>query len=583
LKYEGTQRVRAAWRRAAARRAELACACLLALMAANLLSVAWRKGLTADEFAHVPAGYYHLTAGEFHLNTEHPPLAKMLAAVPLLFVGVEAPPPRYEAASEPRRRTDDALALFWRANTGRFEAVSFWSRVPAVLVTLALGWLVFAYARLLFGARAGVLAAALYCFEPTVLAHGRVVQTDVPAALAYLLFFYALHGYARSPSARRALAFGAATGLGLAAKFSLVVLAPVFALAAAVAFALAPRRGLGRKQVALQACAAALVALLVVNAAYYFRRPPLLEGDLNYIALHAGSAAGGVEAGVRALSAFVPAPYLFGLFQVAVHNRNGHLASVMGRYGHQGWWLYFPVAFALKTTLPFLLASLAALAWAARRLYRRREWRLLWVLAPAALYALLAMSSRINIGVRHFLPVFPFLFVLAGALLDRMLRTGRRAHSVAVALLLCWAAAEAARAYPHYVPYMNQLAWRRPHWYYLGDSNVEWGDDARELALYLRARGETEVRGALLDGINFNEESVEYVRTLDHYGIRYFNLMSEGEARAETRYVAVGASYLNGALLLGVPVPQRLRVVEYRRRTPEAVFGNSIYLYRVGE
>ena len=151
------------------------------------------------------------------------------------------------------------------------------------------------------------------------------------------------------------------------------------------------------------------------------------------------------------------------------------------------------------------------------------------------------------------------------------------------AALLCWVVFEAARAYPHYIPYMNQLAWRRPHWYYLTDSNVEWGDDVRELALYLRARGETRVTGALLDGGTFNEEGTPYVRNLEHYGVEYVNLVAPGDAPPETRYVAVGASYLNGAFLLGVPVPQRLKVIEYRRRTPEAVFGNSIYLYRVKE
>ena len=83
----------------AGRRAEAACVCLLVLMGANLLSVVWRKGLTADEFYHVPAGYYHLTRGEFRVNSEHPPLVKMLAAVPLLFVGVEAPPPQYAPVS----------------------------------------------------------------------------------------------------------------------------------------------------------------------------------------------------------------------------------------------------------------------------------------------------------------------------------------------------------------------------------------------------------------------------------------------------------------------------------------------------
>ncbi|MET0650159.1 MAG: glycosyltransferase family 39 protein [Pyrinomonadaceae bacterium] len=578
------RRVRAAARGAVkGRRAEALCACLLVLMGANLLSVVWRKGLTADEFYHVPAGYYHLTAGEFRVNTEHPPLLKMLAAWPLLFVGVEAPPPRYDPAAEPRERTEQTLALFWRANTARFETVSFWSRVPVVLITLALGWLIFVYARRLFGPRAALLAVLLYSFEPTVLAHGRVVQTDVPAAFSYLLFFYALHSYWRDPTTRRSLGLGLAAGLALVTKFSLVIVAPVLACVSLVLFVVAPRRGLRRSGVALQAGTAALAALLVVNAVYYFQSPPPLAGDLAYVARHTPEAAGDLGRYARVLSKVVPSQFLFGLYQVVIHNRNGHLASLMGRYGYEGWLLYFPVAFALKTTLPFLLITLGALGWAARRVYRGRERRMLLLLLPAALYTLFAMSSRINIGVRHLLPVFPFLFILGGALVERMLSSGRRRGVFAAAALLCWVVVEAARAYPHYIPYMNQLAWRRPHWYYLTDSNVEWGDDVRELALYLRARGETRVTAALLDGVTFNEHSVPFVQTLDHYGVEYVNLVSADAGEPETRYVAVGASYLNGALLLAVPVPQRLKVIEYRRRTPEAVFGNSIYLYRVRE
>lgn len=571
------------WRSVSDQRAELVCVCLLLLMGANLLSGVWRKGLTADEFYHVPAGFYHLTAGEFGINTEHPPLVKMLSALPLLFVGVEAPRPRYDAATEPRERTEETLALFWRANTARFESVSFWSRVPVVLITLALGWLIYVYARRLFGRRAALLALLLYCFEPAMLAHGRVIQTDVAAAFSYLLFFYALHSYWRVPTTRRALGLGGALGLALATKFSLVILVPLMALAALLMFVAAPRRGWSRSRVALQMGAGALVALLVVNAVYYFRSPPPLAGDLAYVARHTPGAAGELAAYARALSKVVPSQFLFGLYQVWVHNRNGHLASVLGRYGYEGWLLYFPVAFALKTTVPFLLISMAALVWAARGLYRGRERRMLLLLGPIALYTVFAMSSRINIGVRHIIPIFPFLFIAGGALLERMLSSGRRRRVLVAAALVCWVVFEAARAYPHYVPYMNQLAWRRPHWYYLTDSNVEWGDDARELALYLRARGETRVTAALLDGVSFNEHSVPYVRTLDHYGVEQLNLVSADEAPPETRYVAVGASYLNGAFLLAVPVPHRLKVLEYRGRTPEAVFGNSIYLYRVRE
>lgn len=586
MKHTHAQKYLAAiWQAAVRHSAEVLCFCLLLLMSANLLTAIGRKGITADEFYHIPSGYYHLTAGNFQINTEHPPLVKMFAAVPLLFIHLEGARPQPPMAAEPRRRTEDTLALFWRANTARFETIAFWSRVPMIFITLVLGGLIFVYARQLFGRRAALFAVALYSFEPTILAHGRVVQTDVPAALSYLLFFFTLHAYSRSPTARRVVGLGVVSGLGLVTKFSLMVFAPMLIVYAIALISVAPSRGWKRLQISLQIGFATLIALFVINIAYYFQSRPLLEGDLSYIALHTPSISNEVEFGMQALSKIVPTSFLFGLYQVAIHNRDGHLASILGRYGFQGWWYYFPLAFALKTTIPFLLISIAALGWALRRFFRGREWRFLALLVPIVVYTLLSVTSRINIGIRHFLPIFPFLFILAGALLDRLLkiRRGHRLAVITVTVLMCWVGFECARAYPHYVPYMNQFAWRRPHWYYLTDSNVEWGDDVRELALYLRARGETKVRAALLDGSTFNDYSVEYVRTLDHYGIEQVNFISPDTGQPETRYVAIGASYLNGALLLAVPVPQRLKVLEYRRRTPEAVFGNSIYLYRVGQ
>src|SRR5450432_2951826 len=77
----------------AVRKAEAICGALLLFMAANLLVSISRKSITNDEIVHIPAGYYHLVAGEFQLNNEHPPLVKMWAALSLLFVQPDEPPP----------------------------------------------------------------------------------------------------------------------------------------------------------------------------------------------------------------------------------------------------------------------------------------------------------------------------------------------------------------------------------------------------------------------------------------------------------------------------------------------------------
>ena len=204
------------------------------------------------------------------------------------------------------------------------------------------------------------------------------------------------------------------------------------------------------------------------------------------------------------------------------------------------------------------------------------------LVAPVALYMAFSLTSHINIGVRHIMPVFPFLFIMGGALSDRLLRARRKtATTVIVAVALGWGALEAARAFPDYTPYMNQLASARPHWWYLSDSNVEWGDDVKALAEYLKARGETQVQVALSGAWG----------TIHHYGVRQLDLMAPAAEVARyprTRYTAIGASFLNGSTVYGGyegngqgQGAQRVnKFAAYRDRPPEAVFGNSIYLYR---
>jgi 4-amino-4-deoxy-L-arabinose transferase-like glycosyltransferase len=559
---------------------------LLMLMGAQMLLVIRQKSITVDEWVLIPAGFYHLTEGDFRAVHEHPPVAKVLGAAPLVALGAEAPP-----VEEGKREYEYFLGKFdefWRMNAGRLDYLCFWARVPAVVLTLLLGGLVFVFARRHWGARAALFAVALFTLEPTLLAHGRVVQTDVPSALALLVFSFALYGYLKAPDVRRAACVGAAAGFAAVTKFSMVALGPVLCVTFAGLFVLAPRKGLGRARVAGQAAAAALAAVLAVNAGYFFRHAPpepfedALARSVVTLDVGQGPLRSALGAGHQLLQVIFPPDFVSGVGWQLGHAKVGHPAGLLGDYSEHGWWYYFPVAFALKSPLPVLLLTLAGFVWGLARLRRAREGRLLVLLVPPALFTYLLTLSTINIGVRYYLPAYPFFFILAGAMLDDLLRSRILGRALAAALVVVtfgWAAAEAARAYPDHMTYMNQLASGAPRWWYLSDSNVEWGDDVRDLALYLRGRGETRVGGALLGW-----------QLLELYGVEQTAVfVPPGEPVEETRYVAVGASLLNGSTVPGefeegweLNEYERVNYFEdYRRRTPEKVFGGSIYLYRV--
>src|SRR5215212_2777583 len=173
------------------RRAGLMCFALLALMGAQMLGAVRQKSITVDEWVLIPAGFYHLTGGDFRPVNEHPPVAKLLGAAPLVVLGAEAP--AVEGGGHDYEYFLGRFEEFWRMNAGRLDYLCFWARVPSVALTLLLGALVFIFARRHWGARAALFAVALYSLEPTLVAHGRVVQTDVPSALALLIFSFALY------------------------------------------------------------------------------------------------------------------------------------------------------------------------------------------------------------------------------------------------------------------------------------------------------------------------------------------------------------------------------------------------------
>ena len=552
-------------------------------MSLQMFAVISRKSITVDEIVMIPSAYYHLAAGNFQLVNEHPPLAKIIAGVPALFVQPNEVKAE-QIVGEPGSIIEkwSYAERFWENNPDIFESLSYWPRVPAIILTVLLGLLIFKLARELFGPLAAVLAVALFTLEPTVLAHGRVVQTDIPATLGYLLLFFAMYRYAKNLTLKNAAWIGAAAGVALLAKFSMLLAGPVLLVFFGWMLWRAAKKGSSRRAIIIHLGLCAIVAILIINAGYLFQHRAIAAPDVQWIQESFPRVSGTVTFLTRLASHILPVDFVLGILRQVRHNAEGHPAGFLGMYSRFGWWYYFPVAFALKTTLPFLLLTIASLAWAIYRWVKDREARFLWMLAPFLVYTAYVLGSRLDIGVRYYLPAYPFLFILSGAFLARAFSSLklRRAGMLAAIALLAWTGIETVRAYPNHVSYLNQFASARPHWWYLSDSNVEWGDDARGVGLYLRERGETRVRSQFLG---------DFIM-LHHYGVQPLTLANaEGREPVHTRYVAIGASFLNGSTVPEVLKIQGRWATEserqnffdaYRRRTPEAIIGGSIYLYR---
>jgi len=448
---------------------------LLTVQATQMALVVHRESLTFDEDDHIFAGYMMGHTGDYGLNPEHPPLVKLLAALPLFGRALWVPPlHRRDFKAEAYLNGRDFLAR----NDGASQHLVFRMRLVVGSLALALTLLVFIAAREWFGTPAAMIALVLAVFDPNIIAHSALVTTDMGVTLFFLASIYGFYRYVKQPTLLRLLLTGIAAGLLLATKHSGILLAPMLLLLIGWEILTAPKGTRGRMTLRLSGAFVAIVVVgvLVLWAFYGFRyaaRPAgltLSTSLADYVAplSHFDAAAVMAIAHLRLL----PESYLMGIVDVK-RMAQFYPTFIFGKvYAHGQWW-YFPAVILIKTTLGMLaLIALAAFAILTGRLRKGRE--LAYLLIPACFYLLVAILAGMNIGARHLLPADAFTIILSAGAIAALASYSRRWAWVGAALLLAHIASSLA-AFPNYIPYANE-AWGGPANVHnlLSDANVDW-------------------------------------------------------------------------------------------------------------
>lgn len=517
---------------------------------------------TFDEAVHLSAGYSYWKSGDFKLNTEHPPLGKLLCSLPLLFLPLD---PHFD--SEGWRLPDQTAysQKFLYENRVDADRLLLYGRSVTIVLTLCLALVVAWWARERFGATVALAALFLFVTDPNVLAHGRYITTDASLALFLFLTVVFWLRFLETGTASRAVLAGVATGAAMATKYSAFILPALLALLGVFALGRLPAR-----RIAAGWAAATLVALLVVGACYGRISWRALRGRLG--PLHA-SVWSETEAG-RTLQRLgerwnLPAhPLLLGLHAIIEHAEAGHPSYLLGKTSKTGWWYYFPTIFAVKTPTAVLIllgVSVPAGLWMLGRHGGFWPPSLAWIgltLTPLLWFGS-AMFSRLNIGVRHILPIYPFLFVFVAAAIVAVFR--RRAVVALLPLMLVqtW---ETSGIHPYYLSFFNSLAGgpeKGPN--YALDSNIDWGQDAKRLGRYVRERGIPHVCIAYFG-----------MAKLEYYGIEAWSIPGAWEPdKTESLdcFVAISVTNLYDVYF------DRPTFSWLRRHRPTGKIGYSIYLY----
>ena len=521
-------------------------AILLAIMALNAVLSLRVKSPTIDEFAHLPAGYYYWKTGDFSLYGKNPPLIRMLSALPLLSMDVS-----FDSSMSFSDKGDWRPWIFgtyfMRENAANYDTLFFIGRLPVVILGLLLGVYVFRWSRDMYGNNGGILSLVLYAFCPNILAHTRLVTTDMGFTCFAFIACYYYWCFWRFRTKRAMIQAGLFLGLALLSKFTALLLFPIFGLLLVVAawskdtdggiqkdtnlptppadypLSFLKRFGSGLIPLALSC----VIAFFVVNVGYGFKGSfqPLdtlshksrLFEKLNFSPLNK-------------MPIPLPAPFMEGFDRQKLDAEQGvFLNYLRGKISNQGWWYYFLYAFVVKTPAVLLLGLTVSL-WVAFKL-RRRRFDHAFVMVPVVVVLLVfSFFNEINVGLRYVLVVFPFLFVWLGQLV--VLHGNHRKVRWATVAFLAAYVLSSLSAFPDYLAYFNLLAGgpKNGHTHLL-DSNLDWGQDLKRLQTYMEQE-ETE------------EVGLAYFGHVDPtiYGISYHTIGQNEEPGV----IAISANYLYG-------------------------------------
>jgi putative flippase GtrA len=552
---------------------------LLGFVATISIILAKNDSGTVDEVAHIPSGYSYVAYNDFRLNPEHPPLAKAVSGIPLLFTkNVEL---TKSAAWDDINQWEAGWDFIYRLGNDA-DQVLFLTRLPMIILLLILGIYLYKFAAELFGRKVAVLVLTIFAFYPDLLAHGHLVTTDIAAALGFTLAIYYFYHYTKEKSKKSLVVAGIAFGIAQLLKFSSFLLIPIFFIYA-LYLAYRERKTAGGFLKAFwpefkSTLLLGIVSLFIIYFVYLpfvWNTPSgiehqLIESNLtndirtlplrNFLHFFENSPL------LRAIG-----HYILGVFLVFGRVGGGNSTYILGHFSDKSISWYFPVAWLLKTPLPIILLCLSGITtfvWGLIKRVKKDYWISWLILTPIVIYWLVTLKGSLNIGIRHLMPTIPFVLLFIGYQLKPVMNSTKIGwQKIIVGFLVVWLAAGTIVNYPNYISYFNELTFGMEKHDILVDSSLDWGQDLKRLQKYVE------------------DNNIESIK-IDYFGgsVPEYYIPGAKKWRSgygpTTGYLAVSATFFQFSKMVGVS-ENKWSYDWLEDYQPKAIIGNSILVFYI--
>lgn len=550
---------------------------------------------TFDETAHIASGYSYLSQQDFRLNPEHPPLIKDLAAAPLLFLNLNFPDEHSAWIQEGEPvwwlQFDFARQFLYESGNNPDQILLF-ARTPMILLFLFLAWFVFFWTKKLFGNKTALLSLFFIALSPTFLAHGRLVTTDIGAALGTLLAVYFWIKFLKKPSWKNIILASLILGISLLLKFSLLLLIPFLGVVTLLYVWIYKKPFL--KYIFLSVFVGLIALLFVIwpiYQAHTFNYPVQQQVKDTVFRLNSTSVPEPIAQPILWMS-HQPilrslAHYFTGVVMVLGRAGGGNTTFFMGQMSATAWKSYFPVVYLIKIPLSFHILTLLALILFLCSLFKRKTGTIKKRLSNhfpetvmfvfLVVYWTVSIRGNLNIGVRHLLPIFPFTIILVSrATVLWLKKPALKIKYIFVGLLLAWQIVAVIQIYPSFLAYFNELVGGPANGHkYVTDSNLDWGQDLRRLADFVE---ENNIDKIYLN--YFGGGSPVY-----YLGDKYqkWDAKQKPDQLPPNSWLAVSANELQGGR--AIPIKGFNQKTDYykwlNQYEPIIIIGHSIFVYHL--